>query len=344
MKSLGKTLAGKIKRHRLLFLMFIPIVLLVLSLPLGRYPISLSELVLVLIERIFGVEYNLPSVLNTIIFEIRLPRIIGAMIIGGSLSVAGSSCQAIFNNPLVSPDILGVSAGAGFGAAIAILLSWNIIGIQTASFVAGLLAVIITYFVSTLIKQGNQTLLLVLIGIIVGTVFSSLISLIKYIADPFDKLPAITFWLMGSLSTITNKEISMITPSLLMGLIPLYLIRWRLNVLSLGDEEAETLGVNTKKIRLLVIIATTLLTASTVAISGVIGWVGLLIPHIARLLVGPNYEVLIPASFLIGSSYLLLVDTIARILLSMEIPLGILTSLIGAPFFIWVLYIRREER
>lgn len=329
------------KTRKQLFLILLTIIMGALSISLGRYPISLTDIIYIIISNIFGLKHEIPEVVETVVFKIRLPRIFAAFLIGGSLSVAGASYQGIFNNPLVSPDILGVSAGAGFGAAVAILLSFNITGIQTVSFITGILAVIITIIISSKIKHGNQVLVIVLIGILVGTVFSSLISLTKFIADPYDKLPAITFWLMGSLTTITIKEVLMIIPPIILGLVPIYLIRWKLNVLSFGDEEAQTLGVDTKKTRLMVITCTTLLTASSVAVSGIIGWVGLVVPHMTRVLVGPDQQFLIPASFLLGGSFLLLVDTIARVLLPMEIPLGILTSLIGAPFFVWILYIRR---
>lgn len=337
-------LFSKAKTPKQLFLIILPIILPILSLTLGRYPIPLEDIIRILTANIFGLKHGLPEVINTVVFEIRLPRILAALLIGGALAVAGASYQGIFNNSLVSPDILGVSAGAGFGAAVAILLSWNITGIQITSFISGLLAVTATYIITARIKNHHQVLILVLIGILVGTVFSSLISLTKYLADPYDKLPAITFWLMGSLATITNKDIIMIVGPVIIGVVPLYLLRWQLNVLSFGDEEAQTLGVDTQKTRLIVIICSTLITAASVAVSGVIGWVGLVVPHMARTLVGPNNQTLIPASFLLGGSFLLLVDTIARVILPMEIPLGILTSLIGAPFFVGILFMRRGWR
>jgi iron complex transport system permease protein len=236
----------------------------------------------------------------------------------------------------VSPDILGATAGAGFGAALAILFSWSLTMIQVSSFIFGLFAVFLTYFISSKMKN-NQILVLVLTGVLIGTLFSSFISLIKYIADPFDKLPAITFWLMGSLATVRTADIYIVIIPVLIGILPLYLLRWRLNVLSFGDEEAKAMGINTDAIRVVIIICSTLVTASAVCISGVIGWVGLVIPHLARAVVGPDYNKLLPASILLGSSYLLLVDTIARVVTYIEIPLGILTSLIGAPFFIYLL-------
>ncbi|MGD9677401.1 MAG: FecCD family ABC transporter permease [Vulcanibacillus sp.] len=318
------------------------IVLAFLSILVGRYPISLSEFFTVLYSKVFSLEHNLPDTLDTVIFNIRLPRILGAILVGAALSVAGTAYQGIFKNPLVSPDILGASAGAGFGAALAIILSMNNLGIQIMAFAFGLLAVFTTYLISSRFKKSDITLILILSGILIGTLFSSFISLLKYVADPYEKLPAITFWLMGSLSRITMDDIYFIIIPVVIGIVPLYLVKWRLNIMAFGDEEAQTLGINTKRIRFIVILTSTLLTASVVSISGIIGWVGLLVPHLARMLVGPNYKVLLPASLLIGSSYLLLVDTLARMILPVEIPLGILTSIIGAPVFIYLLaYSRR---
>lgn len=318
------------------FLIILPILLFFIALPLGRYPIHLDELFILLSSKVFSYDHHLPETMSTVIFQVRLPRIIAAMLIGAALSVSGAAFQGIFRNPLVSPDILGASAGAGFGAALAILFSWGITGIHLSSFFFGLAAVLLTYGLSRLVRQNETSIVLVLTGILVSTVFSSLISLIKYVADPYDKLPAITFWLMGSLTRIEMEDLFLILIPLLLGFIPLFLLRWRLNVLSFGDEEASTMGIEVNQLQVIIILSSTLLTASVVSISGMIGWVGLVIPHFARLIVGPNYKVLLPTSVLLGSSYLLLVDTLARVTLSMEIPLGILTSLIGAPFFIYL--------
>ncbi len=318
------------------------VLLSLLSISIGRYPISLNELGIILYSKIFSLEHTLPSTLDTVIFNIRLPRILGAIIVGAALSVSGTAYQGIFKNPLVSPDILGASAGAGFGAALAIILSLNNLGIQIMAFVFGLVAVFVTYLISARFKKSDITLILILTGILIGTLFSSFISLLKYVADPYEKLPAITFWLMGSLSRVTMEDIYFIMIPVMIGMIPLFLVKWRLNIMAFGDEEAQALGIDTKKIRFIVILTSTLLTASVVSISGIIGWVGLLVPHLARLLVGPNYKILLPASILIGSIYLLLVDSLARLILPMEIPLGILTSIIGAPVFIYLLaYSRR---
>jgi len=314
----------------------LPILAFILSFPLGRYPISIPDLLSALAGKIFPFVHGPEGVINTVIFQVRLPRIVAAMLVGAALSIAGAAYQGMFKNPLVSPDILGASSGAGLGAALAIFFSLNVVGIQVSAFVVSLLAVIAVYFLSNKIKR-DPTLALVLTGILVGTLCSSFTSLLKYMADPYDKLPAITFWLMGSLATVSPKNVISSFVIMLAGGVPLYLLRWRLNVLSLGEEEGKTLGLETGKLRLAVIICASLLTAGAVSISGLIGWVGLIVPHLARMLVGPNYKVLLPVSIAIGSVYMLLVDDLARCLTSAEIPLGILTSIIGAPFFFAIL-------
>jgi len=322
--------------QKLIFLLLAAAAMFILSVPLGRYDISWPDFAAALKARLFGLGTG-SSTIDTVIFHVRVPRILAALLIGGSLAVSGASYQAILNNPLVSPDVLGASAGAGFGAALAILLSRGLMEIQVFSFVFGLTAVALTCFISSRINNYSRVLIYALTGILVGTVFSSLISLAKYVADPYDKLPAITFWLMGSLSHMKPRDVYVLILPVAVGVVPLYFLRWRINVLSLGDEEAQTLGIDVEKTRLLFILCATLLTSAAVAVSGIIGWVGLVVPHLARAMVGPNYNSLIPASFLAGASYLLLVDNIARVALPVEIPLGILTSIIGAPFFIWIL-------
>lgn len=319
-------------------LIILPFAAFLLSLVMGRYSIPLPQLAEMFYHKLFGLEKTWPDTLETVLFRVRIPRILAALLVGGALSIAGATYQGLFKNPMVSPDILGASAGAGFGAACAILLSFSIAGIQVMAFAFGLGAVFMTYIVGSLISRGNHaTLVLVLTGMVVSTLFSSFISMTKYVADPYNKLPAITFWLMGGLSSINSKDLQVLIIPLLLGAIPLLLIRWKLNVLSFGEEEAQALGINTSRIRFLTIVCSTLLTASAVSVSGMIGWVGLIIPHLARMMVGPNYKVLLPTSLALGSSYLLLVDDIARSAFSTEIPLGILTSLIGAPFFIFLL-------
>jgi ABC-type Fe3+-siderophore transport system, permease component len=273
---------------------------------------------------------------QTVVFQIRLPRVIAAMLVGGGLALAGASFQGLFRNPLVSPDILGVAAGAGFGAALGILLSGNPWVVQVSAFVFGIVAVAVTYGIGR-IYHNSSTLVLVLAGIIVGSLFSALLALTKYVADPYDTLPAIVFWLMGSLSAVSNADIIAVAPPILLGSLCLFLIRWRINLLSVGEEEAQALGLDTKKMTVVLIVASTVVTASAVCISGIVGWVGLVVPHIGRMLVGPDFKKLIPVSAVLGGSFLLIVDDIARTLTATEIPLGILTALIGAPFFAYLL-------
>lgn len=304
-----------------------------LSLCIGRYPISSKELI-----ACFFNDGAFDENLKIILLNIRIPRIIGAVALGGSLAIAGATYQGMFRNPMVSPDILGVSSGAGFGAALAILLSMPVLGIQLFSFVGGISAVIIAMTVSKLIGSKHEPILvLVLSGIIISSFFGAMLSLIKYVADPDNKLPAITYWLMGSLSGIQMNDLKTVLPILALGIVPLMLVSWRVNVLSFGEDEARSLGINTARLRMLIIVCSSLVSASMISICGIVGWVGLIIPHLARLIAGPNYRVLLPVSFLIGGIFMLIVDNISRSLTTIEIPIGILTSVLGAPFFIYFL-------
>ncbi|AAM04653.1 FecCD family ABC transporter permease [Methanosarcina acetivorans] len=317
-------------------LIALPVILFFGSFMIGRYPVSPLDVILAIVSVFVPMETNLDPTIYTVVWDIRLPRIIAAMIVGAALSISGASFQGTFQNPLVSPDILGVSSGAGFGAAIAILFSFSMVMIQTTAFLFGLLAVFLTYFLSKRFK-GNTVLMMVLGGIAIAALFSALISCIKYLADPDSKLPEIVYWLMGSLSAVESSSILMIAGPVLVGFTALLLIGWRINVLSMSDDEARSLGINTEKMRLLIIFCCTLLTAAAVSISGIIGWVGLVIPHAARMIVGPDHRKLLPASISLGAAFLLLVDDVCRTATSIEIPLGILTAIIGAPFFVYLL-------
>lgn len=327
------------KNKRLIFILFVvTVILAIMSMLCGRYHISGQELI------DYFVGANVDSAIASTIGRIRLPRILAALIVGGALSMSGASYQGVFRNPMVSPDLLGASAGAGFGAALGILLEFPSLGIQLLSFVCGLIAVGLSWLISNAIgRRNNVILVLILSGMVISALFQAFISAIKYLADPYSKLPEITFWLMGSLSTITMRDLLFVLPFALVAATILFLLRWRLNVLVFGDEEAISLGINTKKLRFIIIVCATMLTASVVSISGQVGWVGLVIPHFCRMIVGPNYKYLIPASILVGGSYLLLVDNIARNFLVVEIPLGILTAIIGAPVFIFLLLRGRKE-
>lgn len=311
----------------------------VLSLNLGRYGIPLRQIAAAFADKFFGLQLSYPRALNAVLFNIRIPRILTAVLVGWALSASGAAYQGLFKNPMVSPDLLGASAGSGFGAAIAILLSFSAVEIQMSAFLFGLLAVSLSYSLSrTIGKNSDMVLILVLTGMVVETLFSSLTSVIKYVADPDSKLPEITFWLMGSLSKVLGMtDVLKLLIPVIIGSVPLLLFRWKLNVLSFGEEEAKALGVDTRRVRLIVILSSTLLTASAISISGMVGWIGLVVPHIARMIVGPDYRKLMPVAMLTGGIFLLLTDDVARTALAVEIPLGILTALIGAPFFLILL-------
>lgn len=275
----------------------------------------------------------LDSVDKTVVLDIRLPRLFIVILVGAGLSVSGAAFQGSFHNPLVSPDVLGVSAGAGFGAALGILLTDGVNGVTaTMAFAFGILSVVLSLLLSR-IKSESSILALVLSGIIVSAVFNALISLVKFVADTDSQLPAITFWLMGSFANTTFTELGQIVIPILAGITVLIAIRWRINVLTLGDEEAKTLGINPGKTRFIIIAAATIITASAVMVAGIIGWVGLIIPNLCRMIVGSDHRYLMPASCLCGAVFLLIVDFIARVVTPSEIPISILTAIIGAPFF-----------
>jgi len=305
----------------------------VFSLQNGRYPVSGTQLLSLLLDG----RCEDPH-LHTVIYNIRLPRIIAAIAVGGALSLAGAAYQGMFRNPMVSPDILGVSSGAGFGAALAILLSLPVAGVQASAFAGGILAVILAISISRSIgRHHNAILVLVLSGIIISALFSALISLAKFSADPENRLPAITFWLMGSLADIRLQELPAVLALVAAGSLPILLSGWRLNVLSFGEDEAKALGIHTSRVRMIVIGCATLVTASVIALSGLIGWIGLVMPHAARMISGPDHRIQLPVSFLLGGLALLVFDNIARSVISSEIPIGIITALAGAPFFILLL-------
>lgn len=306
---------------------------MVLSVTLGRYPISLKELGGILLSKMVSIEPFWSKTQASLLLQHRLPRILLASLVGCCLSSAGAAYQGVFQNPMAAPDILGASSGAAFGAALAILLNLGSSLIILFAFAFSLLTVILVIFFGEHAK-GTRVLGLILSGIMVSSLMSSGTSFIKLVADPTDQLPAITYWLMGSLNGSSPKDVLFALLPMALGLIPLLLLRWRINILTLGDAEVQSMGVNARRLRILVILSATLVTAASVSVSGVIGWVGLVIPHLARRLVGSNYRYLMPASMLLGALFLLLVDDVSRNLLATEIPLGILTSLIGAPFFI----------
>jgi len=314
------------------------IIMIFAALTTGRYPVSMTDIFDIISGRLHMGHKSTDGAADLVLFSVRMPRILAAIFVGAALSGSGACYQGIFRNPMVEPSLLGVTAGAALGAALGILFSASIAEIQAMSFIMGLTAVLITSGMSSVVnRKGDSTLAFILCGIITGTLFTAFLSLVKYTADPDSKLPAITYWLMGSLATVNMKDISVSGVLIIAGLIPLMFLRWRINVMAFGDEEARSLGVNTAAVRVVVIASSTLMTAAAVSISGMIGWIGLVIPHLARMIVGPSFPVLLPASVLMGAFFLLFVDTIARIAFPIEIPLGILTAIAGAPFFFFLL-------
>lgn len=318
------------------------ILLFIAAFTIGQFPVPLHDLAAVLWEKLGGGRSGVPPAIETVVWQIRLPRIAAAVLIGAALAAAGATYQGLFRNPLVSPDILGVAAGAGLGAVLGIFLSLSVALVQVLAFAGGLGAVLVVYLIGAVMRGRDPTLVLVLAGVAMGTLLGSAISLVKVFADPYNQLPAITFWLLGSLTSVTLHDVAGVVPAIIIGLVPLYLLRWRMNLMTLGDEEARALGVETGRLRALFIASATLITAAAVSISGIIGWIGLIIPHAARLLAGPEFSRLLPAAMLLGAGYLLAVDTLARTMAVIEVPIGILTAFIGAPFFLWLLATARR--
>lgn len=306
------------------------------SLLVGRYALSPGQLVHMLWTRITGGTADWPISDDKVVFAVRLPRVAAAALVGAALAVSGAAYQGMFRNPMVSPDILGASTGAGFGAAVAILLGAGYFGISAAAFCCGLLAVAAAWLVSRLSKSG-QAVALILAGMMISSLFSAGTSFVKLVADTQQQLPAITYWLMGSLSSIKDKDVVFLAIPVALGMIPLFFLRWRMNLLTVGEEEAQSMGVNTRRLRGAVIVCATLLTSASVAVSGMIGWVGLVIPHFCRMLFGYDYRRLIPAGALFGAAFLLAVDDIARLVTTGELPLGILTAFVGAPLFLYLI-------
>ena len=310
--------------------------LTLLAFAVGRFPLSLGEIFALAANKLFGADYHIAPTAESVLLQVRGPRILAALLVGAALAAAGTAYQGMFRNPLVSPDILGVSAGAALGAVLGIFLQQGALVIQLSAFAGGLGAVGAVYAVGASVRRHDPILSLILAGIVLGTLLGAFIALIKYLADPYNQLPAITYWLLGSLAAVSPADLALAVPFALAGLVPLFLLRWRMNLLSLADDEARALGVSVGRLRLAVVCAATLMTAAAVAISGIIGWVGLLIPHAARMLVGPEFSRLLPLSMALGAAFLLAVDTLARTIAPIEVAPGVLTALIGTPFFLWL--------
>ncbi|MDQ8726490.1 iron ABC transporter permease [Bradyrhizobium sp. LHD-71] len=314
-----------------------------LAFSVGRFPVGLMDLASALWSRLSGEPSTLTPAAEAVIFNIRGPRVLAAILCGAALAVAGGAFQGLFRNPLVSPDILGASSGAALGAITGIYISAGIVVIQGLAFAGGLLAVALVYLIGTSIRSGDIALVLVLTGVVVGSLLGAGVGLLKYVADPYNQLPAMTFWLLGSLAGTDKNDLLPLFGPIALGTIILIALRWRINVLSLPEDEARALGLATGALRIAIVAAATLVTSASVAAAGIIGWVGLIVPHLARFIVGPEFGRLIPTAALFGASYLLLIDTLARSMAQVEVPLGILTAIIGTPVFIWLLTSARRS-
>ena len=311
------------------------VAVMLLAMGIGRYSISLGQIVNSLLPSGLAMEEVDPNV-RTVIYSIRLPRVLLAAIAGAGLAVSGAAFQSIFSNPLATPDTLGVATGASFGATLGIMLGLGAVGIQATAFVLGLVCVVLVYAISK-VKGESTIIMIILSGMVISSLFDAMVSLIKYVADPQDTLPEITFWLMGSLSGVGFKDLLMGSPFIVIGIVIIFFLRWKLNTMSLHVDEAKALGVNVKLVRTLTIVASAMITAAVVSLCGKIGWVGLLIPHVSRMIFGNNNKSVIPASIGFGAIFMVIIDTIARSATAAEIPISILTAVIGAPFFIILL-------
>ncbi|HEY3424227.1 MAG TPA: iron ABC transporter permease [Negativicutes bacterium] len=309
---------------------------------IGRYPVSPDIVFTILVSKILHLPQTWPETMEKVVMNVRLPRIIAAMLVGSALAASGAAYQNLFRNPLVDPKLLGVSFGAGFGAALGIILHLSWLWVQVGAFGGGLLAVTCSMLISTYF--GKSITVLVVGGMVVSYFFQALIYALQYVADPNDTLPTIVFWLMGGFNKVSMGDFKWAFPLIALPTAILYAIRWHINILGIGEEEAHTLGVNVKWVRGIVIVCATLMTAAAVSISGIIGWVGLVIPHIARMVMGTNFSRILPASLLMGGVYLLIIDNLSRSIISIEIPVGILTAVIGAPFFVFLLARTRANK
>ena len=312
----------------------LPVITALICMCVGRMEVPLSDVIKSISALFTGQKNNIQN--YSIIVNLRLPRILMAIIVGAGLTCAGNTFQSLFSNPLATPDILGVTSGTCVGAILAIILSCGILETQLTALVFGLASVAFTIRIAGQNKSGSMVYL-VLAGVIASSLFNAIGSLLKYTADPQDKLPEITYWLMGSFTSATYHKILIGSPFILAGIVIIYLLRWRLNILALSEDEAKASGIDLKKTRLIFILASTIITASAVSMCGQVGWIGLLIPHCARMLVGSNNRYVVPVSISLGASFMILIDTLSRTLSVIELPLSVLTAIIGAPVFISLL-------
>ena len=303
----------------------------------GRFPISLGDIAAVLWSKVSGAPSGVSSAIEAVILQVRGPRVVAAFLVGAALAIAGTAFQGLFRNPLVSPDILGASSGAALGAVLGIYFSLGVFAIQAFAFAGGLVAVGAVYAIGSAIRTRDPVLVLVLAGVVIGSLLGAGIGLVKYLADPYNQLPAMTFWLLGSLAAANVSDLVPLFGPVFAGSLVLLALRHRMNVMSLPEEEARALGVPTGPLRIAIVAAATLVTSASVAAAGIIGWVGLVVPHLARSLVGPDFARLLPVSGILGGGFLLFIDTLARTMAPVEVPLGILTAVVGTPFFIWLL-------
>lgn len=316
---------------------FALVALIALSFAVGRFAVSPHDVASVLWSSLLGGESDLPQNVNAIVLQVRAPRVAAALAVGAALAAAGAAYQNLFKNPLVSPDILGVSAGCSLGAGLAVLLSLSTTMMQAFAFVGGLVAVGLVVAIATWIRGRDPILTLVLTGVVVGSLFGAGVALVKYVADPYNQLPAITFWLLGSFTGALPRDLPVTLVPIAAGVALIWLLRWRIDVLALSDDEARTLGIDVRTLRFVVIVAATLVTASAVALAGTIGWVGLLVPHAARLVTGASFARVLPLSLVLGAGFMLAVDTACRTLFATEIPPGVVTAFVGTPVFIALL-------
>ncbi|MDR2296386.1 MAG: iron ABC transporter permease [Clostridiales Family XIII bacterium] len=355
----NKALQPEQRNHKARFALLAAALLVVFfaSFALGRYPISPPELVKILFARAlellsyparglpadfplrfdFRIARSWDAATEIVALNVRFPRIVAAAAIGAALAAAGAAYQGMFRNPLVSPDILGASFGAGFGAAFGILMRFGYLGISASAFLFGTAAVLAAYAISRQSRRMDGILAMVLTGMMVSSLFSAATSFVKLVADTEEALPAITYWLMGSLASIRYKDLAFSGIPIVAGLVVLLLLRWRINLLTVSEDEAKSMGVDTLRLRVAVILCATMLTAASVAVSGMIGWVGLVIPHFCRMLFGHDYSRLMPASMMFGAAFLIAVDDAARLITTSEIPIGILTAFVGAPVFVYLI-------
>jgi iron complex transport system permease protein len=328
-------------RSKVIVLGLVTVVVAIVSLGIGRYYIGPLGIVKVLLQGISGRYYGMDKNAMAVVLHIRLPRIAASMLLGAGLAISGQTFQMVFRNPLVSPDVLGTSSAASFGASLALLLGLSALMVSITAFIAGIAALILIYTIASKTRR-EQTLSLILVGMVVSSLFSASTSFVKLIADPNNVLPAITYFLMGSLSGVGSGDLALVGFPVLVSIVVLLVLSWKINLLSLSEDEARSIGVNTRLVRAVAIVCATVITASSVAVAGNIGWVGLIIPHISRMLVSNDARYSFPSSVFFGASFLTLVDCVSRAASMVEIPIGILTAFIGAPFFLFLLF--REVR